>query len=47
VGDGLLDGLVGVENDFVGRVVGQADGQRGDQVAAAGFVQDSAAEPGP
>ena len=43
VGDGLLDGSVGVEHYFAERVVGQADGQWGDQLSAAGLVQDAAA----
>jgi len=44
VGDGVLDGSVGVEDDFPESVVGQADGQWGDQLSAAGFVQDPAAQ---
>jgi hypothetical protein len=45
VADGVLDGPVGVEDDFLARVVRQADGQRSDQLSAAGFVQDAAAQP--
>ena len=45
VADGVLDGLVGVEDDPPGRVVGQPDGQRGRQFPAAGFVEDAAAQP--
>jgi hypothetical protein len=46
VGDGAADGGVGVEDDVPGGVVGQADGQRHDQLAAAGLGQLAAAEPG-
>ena len=42
-----LDGGVGVEDDVPGGVVGQPDGQRGDQLAAAGLGDDPAAQPGP
>ena len=41
------DGGVGVEDDMPGGVVGQADGQRGDELAAAGLGHDPAAQPGP
>jgi hypothetical protein len=44
---GALDGGVGVEGDVPGGVVGQPDGQRGDQLAAAGLGDDPAAQPGP
>jgi len=37
----------GVEDDVPGAVVGQPGGQRGDQLAAAGLGDDSAAQPGP
>ena len=47
VAQGALDGGVGVEDDVPGGVVGQPDGQRGDQLAAAGLGHDSAAQPGP
>ena len=47
VPDRALDGGVGVEDDVPGGVVGQADGQRHDQLAAAGLGQDPAAQPGP
>jgi hypothetical protein len=43
---GLLDGGVGVEAGVAGGVVGQPDGQRGDQLAAAGLGQDPAAHAG-
>ena len=42
-----LDGGVGVEDDVPGGVVDQADGQRHDQLAAAGLGDDPAAQPGP
>ena len=42
-----LDGGVGVEDDVPGGVVGQPDGQRHDQLAAAGLGEDPAAQPGP
>jgi hypothetical protein len=42
-----LDGGVGVEDDVPGAVVGQAGGQRHDELAAAGLGQDPAAQPGP
>ena len=45
--DGFADGGVGVEDDVPGGVVGQPDGQRGDQLAAAGLGHDAAAQPGP
>ena len=45
--DGAADGGVGVEDDVPGGVVGQADGQRDDQLAAAGLGHDPAAQPGP
>jgi hypothetical protein len=32
---------------MAGGIVGQPDGQRGDQLAAAGLGQDPAAQPGP
>jgi hypothetical protein len=41
------DGSVGIEDDVPGCVVGQPDGQRGDELAAAGLGQDPAAQPGP
>jgi len=41
------DGGVGAGDDVPGRVAGQAGGQRGDELAAAGLGQDAAAEPGP
>ena len=41
--EGALDGGVGVEDDVPGAVVGQPDGQRGDQLAAAGLGDDPAA----
>jgi hypothetical protein len=44
---GALDGGVGVEGDVPGGVVGQPDGQRGDQLAASGLGDDPAAQPGP
>ena len=47
VPDRALDGGVGVEDDVPGGVVDQADGQRHDQLAAAGLGQDPAAQPGP
>jgi hypothetical protein len=47
VPQGALDGGVGVEDDVPGGVVGQADRQRGDQLAAAGLGDDPAAQPGP
>jgi hypothetical protein len=47
VRDGAADGGVRVEDDMPGGVVGQPDGQRGDQLAAAGLGQDAAAQPGP
>ena len=47
VRDGAADGGVGVEDDVPGGVVGQPDGQRGDQLAAAGLGDDPAAQPGP
>jgi hypothetical protein len=43
---GLLDGGVGVGAGVACGVVGQADGQRGDQLAAAGLRQDPAAHAG-
>jgi hypothetical protein len=46
VADGVLDGLVGVADDAPRRVVGQPDGQRSRQFAAAGFVEDAAVQPG-
>ena len=42
-----LDGGVGVEDDVPGGVVDQADGQRHDELAAAGLGQLPAAQPGP
>ena len=45
--DGAADGGVGVEDDVPGGVVGQPDGQRGDQLPAAGLGHDPAAQPGP
>ena len=47
VRDGAADGGVGVEDDVPGGVVGQPDGQRGDQLPAAGLGHDPAAQPGP
>ena len=47
VRDGAPDGGVGVEDDVAGGVVGQPDGQRHDELAAAGLGDDPAAEPGP
>src|ERR1019366_3094963 len=47
VRDGFADGGVGVGDDMAGGVVDQPDGQRGDQLAAAGLGQDPAAQPGP
>ena len=47
VRDGAADGGVGVEDDVAGGVVGQPDGQRGDQLPAAGLGHDPAAQPGP
>ena len=47
VPDRALDRGVGVEDDVPGAVVGQADGQRHDQLAAAGLGDDPAAQPGP
>jgi hypothetical protein len=47
VREGLLDGGIGVEDNLAGGVVGQADGQRGDELTAAGLGQDAAAQPGP
>ena len=47
VPDRALDGGVGVEDDVPGRVVDQPDGQRHDELAAAGLGDDPAAEPGP
>ena len=47
VREGAADGGVGVEDDVPGGVVGQPDGQRGDQLAAAGLGHDPAAQPGP
>jgi hypothetical protein len=47
VRDGTADGGVGVEDDVPGGVVGEPDGQRGDELAAAGLGQDPAAQPGP
>ena len=47
VPDRALDGGVGVEDDVPGGVVGQADRQRHDELAAAGLGQDPAAQPGP
>ena len=47
VPDRALDGGVGVEDDVPGGVVDQPDGQRHDQLAAAGLGQDPAAQPGP
>ncbi len=44
---GAADGGVGVEDDVPGGVVGQADGQRHDQLAAAGLGQHPAPQPGP
>jgi hypothetical protein len=41
------DGGVGVEDDVPGGVVDQPDGQRGDELAAAGLGHDPAAQPGP
>src|SRR4029077_16157628 len=43
VPEGALDGGVGVEDDVPGGVVVQPDGQRHDQLAAAGLGQDPAA----
>ena len=43
---GLLDGGVGVGAGVAGGVVGQPDGQRGDQLAAAGLGQYPAAHAG-
>ena len=45
--DGTADGGVGIEDDVPGGVVGEPDGQRGDELAAAGLGQDAAAQPGP
>ena len=42
-----LDGGVGVEDDVPGGVVDQADGQRHDELAAAGLGELPAAQPGP
>jgi hypothetical protein len=42
-----LDGGVGVEDDVPGGVVDQAGGQRHDELAAAGFGDLPAAQPGP
>ena len=47
VREGAADGGVGVEDDVPGGVVDQPDGQRGDQLAAAGLGHDPAAQPGP
>ena len=44
---GAADGGVGVEDDVPGGVVDQPDGQRHDQLAAAGLGQLPAAQPGP
>jgi hypothetical protein len=44
---GFADRGIGIEDDVPGGVVGQADGQRGDQLAAAGLGYDPAAQPGP
>ena len=41
-----LDGGVGIEDDVPGGVVGQADRERHDQLAAAGLGQLTAAQPG-
>jgi len=46
VGDGALDGGVGVEDDVPGGVVDQPDRQRHDELAAAGLGQLPAAQPG-
>ena len=46
VREGAADGGVGVEDDVAGGVVGQPDGQRGDQLSAAGLGDDPAAQPG-
>jgi hypothetical protein len=45
-GDGAADGGIGVEDDVPGRVVGQPDRQRRDELAAAGLGQLPAAQPG-
>ena len=45
--EGAPDGGVGVEDDVAGGVVDQPDGQRGDQLTAAGLGHDPAAQPGP
>jgi len=47
VPDGGLDPGVGVEDDVPGGVVGQPDGQRHDELAAAGPGDDPALQPGP
>jgi hypothetical protein len=39
VADGVLDGLVGVEDDAPGRVVDQPDRQWGDEFTAAGLLR--------
>src|SRR5262249_54457053 len=46
-GEGGGDGGVGVEDDVPGGVVDQADGQRHDELAAAGLGDLPAAQPGP
>jgi hypothetical protein len=46
VREGAPDGGVGVEDDVTGGVVDQPDGQRGDQLGAAGLGDDPAAKPG-
>ena len=45
--EGAADGGVGVQDGVAGGVVGRPDGQRGDQLAAAGLGDDPAAQPGP
>jgi hypothetical protein len=45
--NGFADSGVGAGDDVPGGVVGQAGGQRGDQLAAAGLGHDAAAQPGP
>jgi hypothetical protein len=47
VRDGFADGGVRAGDDMPGGVVGQPDGQRGDQLPAAGLGHDAAAQPGP